>query len=417
MRGFARAGLWRLGLLALAVGGCTRPEAPVAVGPRGAEPEIRVGLGVGLSEVQIGGGAALVVAGRDNAIRAEVPQGAVVNISSAGTDLRVGGALSWSPAAGESLTFSAAAPDGFVRWAGRDYRGSVTVSVGRNGLTLVNRLGLESYLAGVVSAEMGKRDSSEIEALLAQAVVSRTYAVRNRGRWAALGFDFYGSVVDQVYGGVAAETPLAWRAINGTAGQVITWQGAAIDAFFFSTCGGKTASGTEVFAGADRPYLVSIDDVDPSGAAYCRISPRFDWRAEWSGEALRDVLRETVAATLATPVSSRATIQSVRVAERSSSGRVSRLVLTLDGRDIPATGAAVRQVLRPTRSELLRSSLFTLTETVNQGRVTHLVADGHGAGHGVGLCQWGAVGRARAGQMYAQILAAYFPDTELERVY
>lgn len=410
---------WYSGVIAATIvaAGCSRPEVPVVVGPRGAEPQIRIGLGVGLSRVQVGGGAALLVAGRDKAIRAEVPPGAVVDITSSGSDLRVAGALSWSPAAGESLTFTPAAPDGFVRVGDRDYRGSVTVLVGRNGLTAVNRLGLESYLAGVVSAEMGKRDSTEIEALLAQAVVSRTYAERNRGRWEMLGFDFYGSVVDQVYGGVRAETTLAWQAVNATAGQVVTWQGAPIDAFFFSTCGGKTANGTEVFAGANRPYLMSIDDVDPSGAAYCRISPRFDWKVEWSGESLRDILHESVPANLGSPVSSQAVLESIRVAEVSSSGRVSRLVLTMDGRDISTTGAAVRQVLRPTRAEILRSSMFILTQTITAGRVTHLVAEGHGAGHGVGLCQWGAVGRARAGEKYDAILAAYFPDTELERLY
>jgi stage II sporulation protein D len=372
---------------------------------------------VGAAQVEIGGGSALIVTGRDNQVRAQVPENARVNINSTGADLRVSGALSWSPSAAESLTFSPVAPDGFVRVGTRDYRGAVTVFEGRNGLTAVNRLGLESYLAGVVSSEMGKRDSSEIEALLAQAVVSRTYAQRNRGRWGAQGFDFYSSVVDQVYGGVAAETALAWQAVRSTAGQVVTWQGAPIDAFFFSTCGGKTAEGTEVFAAAARPYLISIDDLDANGVAYCRISPRFDWRAEWSGEDLRDILRESIPATLATSVASRAAVQSVRVAERSPSGRVARLLVTIDHHDIVATGPAVRQVLRPSRVDLLRSSMFTLSETVSRGVISRLIAEGHGAGHGVGLCQWGAVGRARAGQRYSDILAAYFPNTEIERIY
>jgi stage II sporulation protein D len=198
---------------------------------------------------------------------------------------------------------------------------------------------------------------------------------------------------------------------------VVTWQGEPNDGFFFSTCGGKTAKGTEVFAAADRPYLNGIDDVDANGVAWCRISPRFEWRAEWSGEALRDILRESVPASLGTSISSRAVIQSVQVAERSASDRVSRLTLSIDGQDLNAVGPAVRQVLRPSRGELLRSSIFTLNQSRASGRVVRLVAEGRGAGHGVGFCQWGAVGRARAGQSYAEILAAYFPDTELERIY
>jgi stage II sporulation protein D len=387
------------------------------VGPRGAEPEIGVGLGVGLPTISIGGGAALVVTDARGASRAEVPAGSSVTATAADGGIRFSGALSWSPAPSESLAFSPIQPDGFVRVGDREYRGRVIVFAGRNGLTVLNRLGLESYLAGVVSAEMGRRDSTEEEAVMAQAVVSRTYAIRNRGRWSALGFDFYATVADQVYGGVTAETPLGWRSVMATAGQVVTWQGAPIDGFFFSTCGGKTAKGTEVYANAERPYLVSVEDTDASGQAYCRISPRFDWRSEWSGQELREILRESVPATLGTPVGSRAVIQSIRVADRSPSGRVSRLTIGIDGREISATGPGVRQVLRPTRGELLRSSIFLLHETTSRGSITRLVAEGHGAGHGVGLCQWGAVGRAREGQTYSEILAAYFPNTDLERLY
>jgi stage II sporulation protein D len=396
---------------------CTTPESRVVVGPRGSQPDIRIGLAVGVPQVVIGGGSALVVLGADTAVRAEVPAGASLTVVERGGGLGVSGAMSTFLPAGEPLTVDAIGADGYVRVGGKDYRGQVSVFSARGGLTVVNRLGLENYLAGVVAAEMGRRDSSEIQALYAQAVISRTYALRNRGRWNALGFDFYATVADQVYGGVSAERSIGWQAVNGTAGLAVTWQGQPIDGFFFSTCGGKTANGTEVFANADRPYLVGIDDVDENGVAYCRISPRFEWHAEWSVEALRDILRESVPASLGASISSHAVIQSVEVAERSRSDRVARLKLTIDGRDLVIKGPDVRQVLRPTRGELLRSNVFTLSQNRNAGRVVRLVADGRGAGHGVGFCQWGAVGRARAGQSYRQILAAYFPDTDLERIY
>ena len=144
---------------------------------------------------------------------------------------------------------------------------------------------------------MGRRDSSDIEAIRAQAVISRTFALKNRGKRTADGFDLNATVADQVYGGVTTETPLAWWAVRGTTGQVLTWQGGLIDAFFSSTCGGRTAEGTEVYVGADRPYLRSIEDVDADGQAYCRISPRFRWREEWTGDSLRDILRRTLPVT------------------------------------------------------------------------------------------------------------------------
>ena len=187
-------------------------------------------------------------------------------------------------------------PGQFVRVDGRDYRGEVTLIPGPTGLTVVNRLGLESYLAGVLSAEMGRRDPIEAQAVYAQAVVSRTYAVRNQGKRRALGFDLYGSVADQVYGGVALETPMSWEAVRATRALIVTWQGRPIDAFFFSTCGGHTESGVAVFQLAGDPYLRSVPDLDPDGLAYCRFSPRFRWREEYTGDSLEAMLRRTLPA-------------------------------------------------------------------------------------------------------------------------
>lgn len=397
--------------------GCSPPEAPPPASPRTREPEIRVGVAVGVEQVRLGAPGRLAVLDSAGGVRAEVPAGESVTVRGRAGGLAMIGALSWNLPAGETITFAPLDPDRFIEVDGRPFRGRVTLVPERDRVTAVNQLGMESYLAGVVPAEMGRRDSADLQALMAQAVISRTYALRNRGRWAARGFDLYATVADQVYGGVAVEQPLTWEAVTGTGGQVVTWDGAPIDAFFYSTCGGRTAEGTEVFANARRPYLVSVADTDPAGEAYCRISPRYEWRVEWSGEGLRDILRESVPAALGSRVASNAVIQSVRVAERSGSRRVASLTFTIDDRPVTARGPAVRQVLRPARGEILRSSLFELAEHRAGGRLVRLVADGHGAGHGVGFCQWGALGRARAGQSYREILTAYYPHTDLERIY
>ena len=94
-----------------------------------------------------------------------------------------------------------------------------------------------------------------------------------------------------------------------------------------------------------------------------------------------------------------------------------QLAINLGNREVRVDGAAIRRVLRPGTGELLRSSAFTLVADGDGRLVTHLALDGAGSGHGVGFCQWGAVGRARAGQRYDEILAAYFPGTRLERRY
>jgi stage II sporulation protein D len=278
-------------------------------------------------------------------------------------------------------------------------------------------VGLESYLDGVVSAEMGRRDPGDAAALRAQAVVSRTYALRNLGRWKAKGFDLSASVADQVYGGQTSETPEGRVAVATTRGRVLTYDGAPIEAFFYSTCGGRTADGAEVFRGAARPYLRSIPDQSETGRVYCSISPRYRWREEWSGEALRSTLQRNLPPVGGLRSEDVKEVSDVRVTRRSSSGRVDQLAIGLGGSEVRVEGPAIRQVIRLNTGEPLRSTAFSVIATGAGQRVTHLTVDGMGSGHGVGLCQWGAVGRARAGQGYEQILAAYFPGTRLERRY
>jgi stage II sporulation protein D len=96
---------------------------------------------------------------------------------------------------------------------------------------------------------------------------------------------------------------------------------------------------------------------------------------------------------------------------------VAELVISTTSGTVRVDGPRIRRVLETTNGEILRSTLFQLTMSSQAGRISRLVADGSGAGHGVGMCQWGAVGRARAGQRYPEILAAYFQGTQLERFY
>jgi len=286
-----------------------------------------------------------------------------------------------------------------------------------SGLTVVNRVRLEDYLQGVVSSEMGRRSFSEAAALQAQAVVSRTYAMRNVGRWKARGFDLTATVDDQVYGGLAVETVEGREAVAQTRGRILTFDGRPIEAFFYSTCGGRTAEGTEVFHGAAQPYLRSIADEAPNGRVYCSISPRYHWREDWNGEALRTTLERNLPSVAAISPDQIRQVVGVRITKRTGSGRVDQLAISVGGPEIRIDGPAIRRVLRPPSGELLRSNAFTLVADGDGRLVTHLSVDGTGAGHGVGFCQWGAVGRARAGQSFQEILAAYFPGTRLERRY
>jgi stage II sporulation protein D len=425
---------------AVAVASCTpvaAPPAPVPVpGPSApvplpgpstpaegpTEPQIRLGLVVGAPVATVMGTAGLSVSDPSGARLAEIPAGEVWRVTAGGTGLvaLAPGGAGTTPA--ELIEIGSPDPDVLVRVNGRPYRGTITALRDRTGVTVVDRVPMETYLVGVVSAEMGRRSLTEQEALRAQAVVSRTYALRNLRRWRTQGFDLYATVADQVYGGAASETPEGRAAVEATRGRILTYSGVPIDAFFYSTCGGRTADGTEVFRAADRPYLRSVPDVADDGTAYCSISPRFRWHEEWTGEALRATLQRTLppvaAATgRAAAASDVSEVRDVRVSYRTPSGRVGRLTIGLRRGDVEVDEPNVRQVLRPVSGELLRSNTFTLTVSGAGQRVTRLTADGAGAGHGVGFCQWGAVGRSRAGQDYQRILGAYFPGASLERLY
>jgi stage II sporulation protein D len=318
----------------------------------------------------------------------------------------------------EQLAFASTTPERFVTVDGRPFRGAVEVYVRAGRLTVVNAVPLEQYVQGVVNAEMGRRASGERAALEAQAVVSRTYALRHRGRYGSEGYDLLAGVGDQLYGGVSAETDLGIAAVRATAGLALWYHGALIDAFFHSTCGGSTAAPEEVFQSVrGTPYLRPVSDARPGGGAYCDISPRFAWTVEWDGHQLRDILRRTVPAVLGIDSAAVASLRDVYVRRTGPSGRATDVRIAAGAGEIPVPGYAVRTVFQTPEGRPLGGSTVSFTAQRDDGELAALVARGRGWGHGVGLCQWGAVGRARAGQDARTILNAYFPGTSLARAY
>jgi stage II sporulation protein D len=403
-------------LLSCTPGAVTVRQPSGAPSPSSRETEIMVGLVVGAPSATLGATTAVTISEPDGSPVATIAAGQTWRVSASATGLVLTGTGRSSSAAFEALTLLPA--DDAPIWVnGKAYRGRADVLRDRTGLTVVNRLPMESYLLGVVSAEMGRRNSSEQAALRAQAVVSRTYAFRNLRRWRSQGFDLYATVSDQAYGGIGAETPEGRAAVSETRGRILTYNGAPIEAFYYSTCGGRTADGYEVFRGASRPYLRSGLDVGPQGIAYCAISPRYHWREEWSGSSLRAVLSRYLPNSAGTS-RNLDRLADIRVTRRTGSGRVDQLVVSAGGSDVRVDGQTnIRQVLRTPGGDLLRSTAFNLVVSGAGHSVSHLVAEGGGAGHGVGMCQWGAVGRARSGQAHEEILAAYYPGTRLERRY
>ena len=167
---------------------------------------------------------------------------------------------------------------------------------------------------------------------------------------------------------------------------------------------------------ADRPYLRSIRDEDGSGRAWCSISPRFRWQETWTGEELARALVTTLPSAGGNAELGRS-VRDLVVQGRTATGRVAHLEIRGPGSSLRVTGPAARLVLRNREGAMLRSADFNLQISRSGTRIVQLVVSGAGAGHGVGMCQWGALARARAGFSYQEILSAYFPGTQITRSY
>jgi stage II sporulation protein D len=180
--------------------------------------------------------------------------------------------------------------DQFLSVDGSLYRGRLEVRPDdAGGLTVVNVLNLEDYVRGVVPNELSPVVYPQLEALKAQAVAARTYAIRNRGQFAAKGYDICATPACQVYRGKSSEHPLTDRAVEETAGLVAWWNGAPINALYTSTCGGHTEDGANIFEGSQEPYLVGVACL-PERSSWANVSTtRTPQRLGLEGGLARDV--------------------------------------------------------------------------------------------------------------------------------
>lgn len=390
-------------------------EAPGALPAR--EPYLRVGLAVGPDSVLASAPGGLRV--RDLATGREVATGR-------------GGEGEWRLFPGPGGGITAVAGDtvrgerqdlllepragSTVRIDGRPYRGGAEVlAVPGRGIVLINRVPLEAYLRGVVPLEIGPRGPAELEAVKAQAVAARTYALANLGRRDSLGFDVFGTVEDQVYGGADVERPEADTAVRATAGEILTWRGRPIRAYYSADGGGHTAAVHEVWNLPDAPYLRSVPDRRPDGSDWGDADPNHDWEESWTGRELRSSLARGLADYYGIDTLRLGRVDSIRVMGRTESGRAARLEVRTDGGRFLVERNDIRFALRRPDGRVLRSTLFDVVAGPPEGG--GLTLRGRGNGHGVGMCQWGALGRARAGQGYRAILDAYYPGAELRRTY
>ena len=299
--------------------------------------------------------------------------------------------------------------DGAIGVNGRRYRGDVVITATSEGLTVVNRVNMDDYLQGVVPLEIGTSAAADAAAVEAQVVSARSYAVTHLGSSGRL-FDMRATVADQVYGGAGAESGVGNLAVRATTGLVLLYGGQVVNAPYFSTCGGSTAEPQDVWRTGAEPYLRRVSDQVPGSTHfYCEGAPKYRWTRVFS----RDELRESIGRYVRSLPGggSVSTVRSVTVSDVTPAGRVSTLTVESDRRAVILRGNEIRSALRLPSGEILYSTYFSVDAVVGRGEVELLTLRGGGNGHGVGMCQAGAIGRARAGQDFRTILRTYYPGT------
>ena len=328
---------------------------------------------------------------------------------------------------------------------GKPYRGVLKVVLGpkdpksknSKSLLVLNTVNVEDYLKGVVPAEIGNLSDEEMEALKAQAIAARTYSLSRLRQYKNSGYDLEASVVDQVYNGVEGENPLGNEAIKDTKGKVLAKDGKLIQAYYHANCGGRTEYIEKVWDKPEKSYLVSVDDDD-----FCFWAKNYSWEETWSKEDLeknisvfldsfpkeaeQKLLPKDSSTSFGSaqdkPLTTRGfgNLVDLIVKKRSPSGRIELLEVVTDSGTYQIHKDEIRWALKRGSDPnlILPSTLFDLEiQRGSDNSIQWVTARGHGNGHGVGMCQTGAIGMARKGYSYKEILFHYYPAVKITKYY
>jgi SpoIID/LytB domain protein len=327
---------------------------------------------------------------------------------------------------GESLTLEYADPADTSIVAGvvsgfpgtnRTYRGKLEFRPFGNGLTVINIVGIEEYLYGVIPSEMPA--SWPEEALKAQAIAARSYSLAQLGQFADRGFDLYGTPHSMAYRGAGAETGTTTRAVDDTRGVILKGGGEPLKAYFSANHGGysedsRTMWGYDAYMAAvpdvllpERAGRLPLDELDSwiheapfsfSSVNRFHYSASYRWEKWVAADEIRRRLPEDPGE-----------IRRIVSRGRGISGRVYELEVEGGEKSVFVKGDAIWAAMGA-----LRSSLFTIGYKFDaKGNVEYVIFRGAGHGHGIGLDQHGAAGMANAGYNAEEILRHYYPRAEL----
>lgn len=263
-------------------------------------------------------------------------------------------------------------------------------------VTVIEEIGVEEYLEGVLPFEMDP--DWPLEALKAQAVVARSFAYANLGKFRKDGFDLTADTRSQMYRGVAGVNDNVRRAVRDTHGEVLGWKGQLLRVYYHACCGGHTENAAEAWGGDPKETPKPLRGVkDP----WCSVSPHMHWTAYFAWQDLMTALQERH--NLPGP------LKSLKIGRRDIAGYVSGFVARAGKENVAVKSGDLRSGLG---SAELKSTRISRLVVKKKG----LEFVGAGSGHGVGLCQWGARIQAQKGRSYERILHFYFPGADLSEV-
>ncbi|MEK6564535.1 MAG: SpoIID/LytB domain-containing protein [Candidatus Omnitrophota bacterium] len=273
----------------------------------------------------------------------------------------------------------------------RLYRGRVSIIPKENKRFLVvNELDPENYLRGILCNEIAPW--WPLDALKAQAVVARTYALYQRQFTKNKDFDLTSDIYSQVYGGKTSEKWRSNRAVDLTRGEILTFKGKLFPAYYHAACGGHTED-------AGMLWKVDLAPLKGVGCVFCSGSPHFKWQAEISSAEIKSKL------------SAKGFkidyFDEIEIASLNPSGRINELEIKSADNSLVISAKDFRQALGP---NVLRSTNFTMKIISDK-----VYFEGLGWGHGVGLCQWGMYELAKNGKNYKEILKYYYPQSEITK--
>ena len=275
----------------------------------------------------------------------------------------------------------------------RRFRGHVTILATSDlKLNIINVVDLEQYIKGVLYHEISHK--WPIEAIKAQAVATRSYAIYSMGQNKGKDFDVTNDIYSQVYGGRNSERYRTGIAVDETKGEVLTYNEKILPAFFHATCGGMTESASEI-------WNLNLPPLQGELCPYCKTSPHMRWKRNFR---LKDIQTKLSNGGYRTGL-----IKNIEIIQRNASDRIKLLKITSrDGKSTVISGKDFRNIIGPND---IRSNTY---EIVMRGYYIDFY--GRGWGHGVGLCQWGALGMAQLHFDYKAILKHYYPGTRIENL-